>query len=143
MKAITTISLFILSTQLVGQIDRLTGLWLVEKVKVGNEIMTPDAKWTRLNSDGTEESGNGGFRHSYGKWEYDEFTKELLITTKNGLDDPFGAFYVDLKKDKMIWSREEEGMNVVVTLSQIEKLPETYRDRLLGLWKLDESERCW
>ncbi len=39
----------------------------------------------------------------------------------------------------MIWKRTEEGQNIKITLEKSNHLPATYGDRILGLWKLDES----
>ncbi len=37
----------------------------------------------------------------------------------------------------MFWERTEEGQNMKVTLVRSSKLPETYGDRILGLWNLE------
>lgn len=127
----------LLAIQTNGQTkETMSGLWLITEVKVGNKKMTPDAKWSRFNEDGTQESGNGWFQHSYGSWELDEASKELSIITENGLDDPFGAFNVEeMGAEDMVWSRVEEGEDVRVVLERIERLPSTNRDRLIGLWE--------
>jgi len=39
----------------------------------------------------------------------------------------------------MIWQRVEEGQNIKVILERSSKLPETYGDKLLGLWKLENA----
>lgn len=139
MRHILLFILIMLSNQLFGQtIEDIAGLWLVNEVKVGSEIMTPNAKWTRFNSDYTHQSGNGRFEHSYGQWSFDPETRALSIATTNGLDDPFGAFTVEVMDSKMKWTRMEEGEEVLVYLEKINELPETYRDRVLGLWKLKD-----
>ena len=40
----------------------------------------------------------------------------------------------------MIWNREEEGEPVEVRLNRIDKLPRTYGDQVLGLWKLESKQ---
>ena len=40
----------------------------------------------------------------------------------------------------MVWNREEEGEPVEVRLNRIDKLPRTYGDQVLGLWKLEVKE---
>lgn len=141
MKSFTIIALFFLSIHCFSQDkESVVGLWLITEVKVGDDIMTPNARWARFNADLTQESGNGRFQHSYGSWAYSERLKELQIETINGLDDRFGAFSVELLGDRMKWKRKEEGMDVIVTLNRTAKLPETYRDRLLGLWKLKKAK---
>jgi len=117
----------------------IEGLWVVQSVMVGEEEMTPNARWTRLNANQTQETGNGRFQHSYGTWSLDEETKELTIINSNGLIDANDPFKVTIDEDKMIWERSEEGQNIRVKLGRATSLPETYGDRLLGLWKLDEA----
>ena len=55
----------------------IEGLWIVKSVRVGEQEMTPNAKWARFNSDLAQESGNGWFQHSYGIWNLDPKTNEL------------------------------------------------------------------
>ncbi len=52
--------------------SNIEGLWVVKLVKVVNQGMTPNARWTRFNSDSTQQSGNGWFQHSYGTWKFNE-----------------------------------------------------------------------
>jgi len=118
---------------------KINGLWVVKEVKLGDEVMTPNARWTRLNADFSQESGNGWFQHSYGTWSLDYETKELRIINENGINDPDGPFIVALENDVMTWSRTENGQPVKVILERAEKLPQTYGDKLLGLWKLNEA----
>lgn len=116
------------------------GLWIVKLVKVGDQEMTPNARWTRLNADFTHESGNGRLQHSYGTWHFDTNTRELSIVTENGLADPYEAFNVRFKNGQMLWDRVEEGEQVQVVLERVDRLPETYGDQLLGLWQLESAE---
>ena len=117
----------------------IEGLWIVKSVVVGDQEMTPNARWMRFNSDYTQQSGNGWFQHSIGTWVFDKNQKELSIKNTNGLIDKNEPFKVSFEKNKMIWNRVEEGQNIVVNLKRANKLPKTYGDKLLGLWKLKES----
>ena len=72
----------------------IEGLWIVKLVKVGEEEMTPNARWTRFNSDLTQESGNGRFQHSYGTWKLNTKSKELTIKNLNGLKDLNAPFKI-------------------------------------------------
>ncbi|NIK92849.1 hypothetical protein GZ212_11855 [Mangrovimonas sp. CR14] len=100
--------------------------------------MTPNARWTRFNSDLTQESGNGRFQHSYGTWKLNNKSNELSIENVNGLKDLNNPFVISINENEMIWERTEEGQNIQVTLERSSKLPETYGDRILGLWKLEK-----
>ena len=126
---------------IVGCEDKPTieGLWVVERVKVEDQEMTPNARWTRFNTDHSQQSGNGWFQHSYGTWNLNAETNELSVVNENGLKDPAEPFKVTLEEDRMIWARTEEGQNVEVTLKRSDHLPATYGDELLGLWKLDDA----
>ncbi len=99
--------------------------------------MTPNARWARFNSDFTQESGNGRFQHSYGTWSLNPKSNELTIKNLNGLDDLNAPFMVTMGQNQMFWERTEEGQNMKVTLVRSSKLPETYGDRILGLWNLE------
>ncbi|MEN0003531.1 MAG: hypothetical protein AAF798_05285 [Bacteroidota bacterium] len=119
---------------------KLEGLWQIAAVSMGKEQMTPLAKWTRLNSDQTFESGNGWSQHTIGQWEYLSGNNELRLASTNGTKDEYGGFQiVALKENKMTWQRTEEGQLVSVELEKIEKIPQAPFDQLLGVWKLTES----
>ena len=117
----------------------LIGLWEVDEVKVGNQIMTPVAKWTKINRDNTYESGNGWVQNSVGTWSYNEKTKEYLPLNKYGVLDEFGAFKVSFSNKKMNWEREEEGVKVIVSLKKITSIPMATGDKLMGLWDLTDA----
>ena len=117
----------------------IEGLWIVKSVMVGKEKMTPNARWARFNSDFTQESGNGRFQHSYGTWNLNPKSKELNIKNSNGLDDLNDPFKVTILQNEMLWERTEEGQNMKVTLVRSLKLPETYGDKILGLWNLQSA----
>lgn len=127
------------STGSFAQTKQIYGLWLVEKVTLGNEKMTPVAKWTRIHDNGTYESGNGWLKNSEGSWLFDETERSFLPKEKKGITDPFGSYNVRFEKDKMVWTREEEGMEVTVTLRQIDDLPMSTADEVKGLWGLTEA----
>lgn len=117
----------------------IEGLWVVQQVKMGDQEMTPNTRWMRFNADGTQQSGNGWFQHSVGTWSMDDQTKELTVVNTNGLLDTNGPFLVKLEKNTMTWTRTEEGDKVEVLMNRSEKLPLTYGDKILGLWKLEKA----
>ena len=117
----------------------MEGLWLVSKVKIGEEEMTPNARWMRFHADSTQESGNGWFQHSRGSWTLDG-NNQLTVNNTNGLKDNNEPFSVVLSGNKMVWTRMEEGQPVEVTLERTDELPTTTADELLGLWMLEEAQ---
>jgi len=117
----------------------IEGLWVVKSVLVGQEEITPNARWMKFNSDFTQQSGNGWFQHSIGNWSLNPETNELSIVNLNGLNDLSEPFQVMISENEMTWKRMEEGDSIKVSLIRSDKLPETYGDNLLGLWKLDEA----
>jgi len=117
----------------------IEGLWVVKLVQVGDQEMTPNARWVRFNADSTHLSGNGRFSHSYGTWSLDKENR-LSFVNINGLKDSYEPFDFTMKDDTMYWSRTEEGQEVKVTLARADQLPETYGDQLLGLWHLEEAK---
>lgn len=121
-----------------SQIDSLTGLWKINKVMVGDEEMSPVAKWTRIHENGTFESGNGWLKISEGTWSFDR--EDHIFKPVDPLDvkDEFGGFVVSFEKDQMRWKREEEGMDVEVTLVSVKNIPMAPADYLEGLWDLAE-----
>lgn len=121
-----------------SQKDKIIGLWEIERVMVGNKNMTPIAKWTRINNDGTFESGNGWLQNSKGKWFYD--VEKRIYKTTDLLDvfDEFGGFNLFFEAEKMIWERIEEGVRVKVFLRSIKELPMATADYLEGVWELTE-----
>lgn len=112
------------------------GFWKVEKVLVGEEEVTPVAKWMKIDKDGTYLSGNGGLQHIKGSWTFDRSKKQLKLEENNGIKDPFGAFQISSTADRMEWRREEEGMLVVVNLLRIDEMPMSIADEIKGLWAL-------
>lgn len=120
----------------------VTGFWGITKVEVGDREMTPVARWTRIETDGTYRSGNGWQQNSVGNWSFDEEAGLFHPVEKDWIVDDFGPFTVVFEgKDAMRWSRTEDGMEVKVTLNRIEELPMSVADRLKGLWDLDSASR--
>jgi len=118
--------------------ETLVGLWEIKTVTVGEEMMTPVAKWTRINADGSFQSGNGWLQNSSGSWNYDVHTQIYSSIDSLDVADEFGGFKVSFESENMIWERLEEGMNVKVLLEKISTLPKSTADHLEGLWELTE-----
>lgn len=118
--------------------SKVTGLWHVQKVQVGQKEMTPIARWVRFNKDGSQQSGNGWFQHSIGTWNLDKQNEKLRITNTNGFEDNNPPFAFSFNEKTMIWEREEEGQTVRVTLEKGETLPQSPGDALLGIWELEK-----
>ena len=112
----------------------IVGLWMVEKVQVGKESMTPVARWTRFEAGGTQTSGNGWLQHSKGVWSLTN--GKLNIVNENGIDDSYEDFSIQMDKSTMKWTRLEEGQEVTIYLERIDELPQSDGNRLIGLWKL-------
>lgn len=114
--------------------QNIVGLWKVVNVNVGDEIMTPVAKWTRINEDGTYQSGNGWLQNAEGVWTLESGL--FAASAINGLKDEFGAFTLEVTGAEMEWVRNEDGAEVVVSLKRIEELPKSTADGIVGLWSL-------
>ena len=114
--------------------DSIVGLWEVTKVAMGDQEMTPVAKWIRFNDDFTQESGNGWVQHSVGNWTLDPTTNQLRVNNTNGMEDKI-PFEVNLTGNSMMWKRIEFGEEVVVSLNRIDQIPTAEANKLLGGWK--------
>jgi hypothetical protein len=120
----------------------LSGLWVVNRVEIDDQNMTPIARWTRLNTDGTYQSGNGWTQNETGEYN---MTSDGRISLKSdyGVRDTFEPFAVTVSGDEMVWTRNEEGAGVTVHFDKSDELPMAPSDYLKGLWKLksdsDES----
>jgi len=117
----------------------IIGLWEVTGVEMMGKSMTPVAKWTCINEDGTFQSGNGWLQNSQGSWSYDEQEGLFSADDKRAIKDPFGPFSVNFEDGNMVWTRMEEGHEVTVTLKRIEKKPMSTADWLSGLWVLSKA----
>lgn len=115
--------------------NTIIGLWEVEKVQLGEEEITPNARWMRFNKDSTQVSGNGWLQHSIGTWKLKE--GELTVNNVNGIKDEAQPFKVEVHTNTMHWSRMEEGQNLKVYLKRIKELPASEGNKILGLWKLE------
>lgn len=115
-----------------------TGLWVVKKVTVGNAVMTPVAKWVKLEADGTQFSGNGWLQHTTGTWKFDSENSALSFTSEPGPEDEFGAFKIKYDAQHMTWERMEDGEKVVVILEKTDALPQSPADQIQGLWNLEK-----
>ena len=123
----------------VAQAQEILGLWEIKNVSVGEEAMNPVAKWTRINPDGTYQSGNGWLQNSSGTWTFNEISMEFLPVEDFGIKEDFGAFIVSFSGGKMLWERHEKGMTVLVILEKIQQLPKSTADWITGLWDLTEA----
>ncbi len=126
----------LLLNSLISLGQQVIGFWEITEVKMGSQTMTPVAKWTKINKDGTYQSGNGWLQNAEGTWTFDR--KKSLFSPKetNGLIDEFGPFTVEFTDNGMNWLREEEGTIVTVTLKRINSLPKGPADEVVGLWNL-------
>lgn len=116
--------------------QEITGFWEITHVSMQGQSMTPVAKWTKINKDGTYQSGNGWLQNAVGTWTYDEGTREFSPKEINGIEDSFGPFSVSFQNETMLWKRMEEGAEVTVELERIEQLPMATADRITGIWDL-------
>jgi hypothetical protein len=114
----------------------ITGLWTVDRVVVGDQPMTPVAKWFRIADNGTFEGGNGWMKNSEGTYQFDVKAMTYSAEQTNGIVDPAEPFKVEIDKEKMTWTRTEDGMPVKVILSRTEALPKAPADAIQGLWDL-------
>lgn len=128
--------LFFAATTLQAQ---LTGLWEVTNVDVGQEAMTPVARWFQFNEDKSMQSGNGGLHHNSGTYVVTPDNSVLILTDAYGKTDPYGAFRVTLATRKMIWERMEDGQPVTINLVKVDDFPKGPWDKAVGNWKLVES----
>ncbi len=138
---ILSFSVLILFIYKVSFSQSVEGLWGVISVHVGDQEMTPVAKWFCFNKDGTCTGGNGWTQNVVGTWSYDKKTQEFSPENTNGIKDEYGAFKVSFEKDKMIWNRVEDGMKVIVVLQPIDELPASPADLVQGLWALSEVKQ--
>ena len=117
----------------------IVGLWMVDKVAVGDEERTPTARWFQFNADGTYEGGNGGMRNGFGSYNYDLDTEELWQAI-NGEADPYGPFKISSEGKNMTWTRLEDGMEVTVLLSKTNDKPLAPWDLIVGNWTIQKAE---
>lgn len=116
--------------------DTILGLWIVKKVNMDSQEITPIARWMRFDKDSIQSSGNGWLQHSIGTWSLNSKNVLSIINT-NGILDEAEPFQLNLEGDKMTWQRKEEGTDVTVHLERRNKIPTSEANKLLGLWKFD------
>lgn len=112
----------------------LAGLWQVEKVMVEDQVMTPDARWTRFDSSGNYYSGNGGYQHSRGKYRIDTIHHWVEMKEYQGIEEPFGPFAFRIYGDTLVLERMEEEALVHVVMLRVKELPMANADKVIGLW---------
>lgn len=118
----------------------IPGLWQVNQVTVGDEFLTPTAKWFLFEANGQQSGGNGWIQNSKGTWTYNTSTYEFLTSDSEGRTDEYGAFNLSFEDAKMIWQRQEDGLDVKVILSPIEEKPLAPWDKITGSWKILKYE---
>lgn len=116
--------------------QEIIGFWKVDKVTVGDENLTPVAKWFKYHKDKTYQSGNGWTQNDIGTWAYDKSKNEFKAQTSMGIKDEYEVFKVRFADNKMFWDREEDGTKVMVTLTRIKEMPMSAKDSISGLWDL-------
>jgi hypothetical protein len=115
------------------------GIWEVSEVKVGEKIMTPQSKWFEFKSDGSLYGGNGGVINTRGS--YKMLGDSVYIMNEEGKDDGYGPFTLKESIDSsMMWSRNEDGMEVIILLERRYQIPMAPWDLLVGQWKVDTGD---
>ena len=137
MYLVGVLCLGIFSTALQAQ---FAGLWTVQEVKVGTEMLTPVAKWFQFEEDERLSSGNGGVRNMVGSYKLNEEKGMVEFRNENGQTDPMGPFSYKLDGEGMQMEREEEGQVVVVVLKRALNIPLAPWDEMVGFWSLSEGE---
>ncbi|MDX5321010.1 MAG: hypothetical protein LPK45_07875 [Bacteroidota bacterium] len=133
--------LFFTFSSVVSSAQSLAGLWIIDRVEVEGEIMTPEARWTKFDGSGHFTGGNGGYQHSQGNYTLDTLNSWLKLEEPLGIIDPFGPFSYQLMGDSMRWERMEEGQLVRVYLSRANELPQANADKIIGLWSVLEMTK--
>ena len=111
------------------------GLWAISEVVVGEDTLTPIAKWIQINADLSYESGNGWTKNDQGRIDFDTLKQTIKPNSAIGLRDPFDDFDISFSDSKMFWTRMEEGMEVKVSFVKITEIPPGPADLVLGAWK--------
>ena len=115
---------------------QFTGLWQVDEVRVGDQVMTPVAKWFEFHQDYRLIGGNGGLRNLNGSYEQDIEAKTLLFHDAAETPDEYGPFTYKIGKDELVLKREEEGMPVSVFMSRTTEQPVAPWDQVVGRWRI-------
>ena len=134
--------LSVLATSVKGQ--TIEGLWEIREVRVGEELMTPVAKWYYFDEDGVVTGGNGETRNFNGLYEYDFDASTLKLFDAEGNPDPMGAFSLQQTGwGELLLRREEMGDNVAVQLVGISTIPKAPWDLLVGMWQQSETNKAF
>lgn len=141
MKRFISFCLLILITQSCND-KSIYGIWEVSSVSMGDQSMTPIAKWFNIKADGSSTSGNGWLQNSKGTYRYDESSMTYLPINEFGVKDSYGAFTIkELTEDLMVWTHEEDGALITVQLKKVIEIPKGPADKLVGLWKPENNEQ--
>lgn len=122
---------FLLSLSL--QAQNFMGFWEIEKVKVGNQEMTPQSKWIKIDSLGFK-GGNGLRQNSAGLYTWNAERSTLSLNDTLGFKDPYEPFELSWQGDTMVWQREEDGAAVKVICLRIDEIPLRACDAAIGVW---------
>ena len=118
---------------------QLNGIWVVNEVKAGENIVTPQSKWFEFREDNQVLGGNGGVINSRGSYNLEG--DQVHILDKDGKDDGYGPFKIlSSDNDLMTWSREEEGMEVIISLRAMSEIPEGPWDQIVGFWQVEGAD---
>ncbi len=118
---------------------QLAGLWAVQEVKVGTEMVTPVAKWFQFEEDESLTSGNGGVRNTIGSYKLNDQEGTVLFHNEKGQADPMGPFTFKMDKDGLQLEREEEGQAVIVKMKRTPNIPLAPWDEMVGLWEVKKG----
>ena len=102
LNSLVAFALILISFSTYAQEETVIGFWEVEVVEVGEENMTPVAKWFKINTDGTYQAGNGWLQNGQGNWNYDAENKIYSSTDSLDIADEFGGFSVSFHNEKMV-----------------------------------------
>ncbi len=140
MKKMYLVGLFYLGLFYPAMQAQFAGLWTVQEVKVGTEMLTPVAKWFQFEEDESLSSGNGGVRNMIGSYKLDEEKGMVQFRNESGQADPMGPFAYKVDGEGMQMEREEEGQAVVVLLKRASNIPLAPWDEMVGFWTFNEGE---
>lgn len=116
--------------------QEIIGLWQIQSVYVGQKEKTPVARWTEFRENGIYTAGNGWLQNDKGKFTLAE--GYLMMSTELGKMDEAGPFQIKLNgNDEMIWTRQEDGMDVKVSLKRVREKPMSPSDKIVGFWELE------
>lgn len=122
------------------QSPSIIGLWAVSRVTVGEEELTPTAKWFEFLPDGSQTSGNGWVQNFKGRWQFDAAASTFLSLDNQSKADEYGVFKVSIDQQNMTWQRNEDGMPVKVSLYRIDEKPLAPWDKITGRWEFLSQE---